>query len=433
LNEDDDEVPPVHAFEETLRGMVGDEDGLQMGYDESSGGAVFWHGRDPAPVAAHPDAIRQRRMRLSWGWMARTIASTVIGALLISAISLFSHRPTAPPAQASSAFDNPVFRALAAQADTVCQSVSRLVATCVEWDGTRDQVQGYVGPNSFTFVFSYRNLRTGRRERTVLKIFSTVAVRNAWLVLAKEDRRHYPNLIYGERYAYYGTNKSRIKSYNNAIMPTPSNPTPTLIAHRHMFGRKGALVLQSPAASHGIPEIAISASIALGWIPEAVTHGPIQPLPPLVRTLALAARDIILGTSPPIAGLPPDPDPLVPLPLSPSNPPTGSPSLPPLPVPQSPEPLPVPDPVTSGPPLVSSPEPTASPVGTPELTRTTTDSEAPTPTSSLTVPPSPTPTTTGIPTPDRAAFRRMPMTYFGYTPKDQRIACSFSLDSCARK
>ncbi|MFF0471553.1 hypothetical protein ACFYPX_29475 [Micromonospora zamorensis] len=119
------------------------------------------------------------------------------------------------PVAAAEAWQNPVFSRMEVGSAWDCQGTdnSDLVATCTTPDGTVMHAEAWVGPNSLTFVFTYRDAKTGLQHRNTLKVFASEGGVQAWVKTSPTDKALLPDLVVGDRWLMYGSDRDRLQRW----------------------------------------------------------------------------------------------------------------------------------------------------------------------------------------------------------------------------
>ncbi|WP_406079214.1 hypothetical protein [Micromonospora sp. NBC_00858] len=121
----------------------------------------------------------------------------------------------AAPVAAAEAWQNPVFSRVEVGSAWDCQGTdnSDLVATCTTPDGTVMHAEAWVGPNSLTFIFTYRDAKTGLQHRNTLKVFASEGGVQAWVKTIPTDKALLPDLVVGDRWLMYGSDRDRLQRW----------------------------------------------------------------------------------------------------------------------------------------------------------------------------------------------------------------------------
>ncbi|RAO32864.1 H/ACA ribonucleoprotein complex non-core subunit NAF1 [Micromonospora noduli] len=119
------------------------------------------------------------------------------------------------PVAAAEAWQNPVFSRMEVGSAWDCQGTdnSDLVATCTTPDGTVMHAEAWVGPNSLTFIFTYRDAKTGLQHRNTLKVFASEGGVQAWIKTSPTDKALLPDLVVGDRWLMYGSDRNRLQQW----------------------------------------------------------------------------------------------------------------------------------------------------------------------------------------------------------------------------
>ena len=67
--------------------------------------------------------------------------------------------------------------------------------------------EAWVGPNSLTFIFTYRDAKTGLQHRNTLKVFASEGGVQAWIKTSPTDKALLPDLVVGDRWLMYGSDQ----------------------------------------------------------------------------------------------------------------------------------------------------------------------------------------------------------------------------------
>ncbi|MGC4830870.1 hypothetical protein ACLQ3G_22230 [Micromonospora arida] len=269
------------------------------------------------------------------------------------------------PVAAAEAWQNPVFSRMEVGSAWDCQGTdnSDLVATCTTPDGTVMHAEAWVGPNSLTFIFTYRDAKTGLQHRNTLKVFASEGGVQAWIKTSPTDKALLPDLVVGDRWLMYGSDRNRLQqwaerlsedvvlpadisevAFKMGLLPAPRRAESNAreMAHVDEMIRKAAARILVGDESLPIPTTT----------PIEVAPGPGG----AEEVLAPVQEGPVPGVIPPPPATPAEPPPMPAPP--PASPPVTGPTPPPT-IPAEPPPMPAPPPAS--PPVTGPTPPPASP------------------------------------------------------------------------
>ncbi|GAA3751872.1 hypothetical protein [Micromonospora maritima] len=300
---------------------------------------------------------KSARVGAQLGSMATAAAAAA--ALTVVGMSVVPGAGT-PPVAAAEAWENEVFARIQTGSswDCVGTDSSDLVALCIAPDGTEMKAEAWVGPNSLTFVFSYRD-QVGRVQRNTMKVFSSPGAVTAWMRTIPTEGS-LPNLIQGERWVMYGSDGPRLArwaerlgkntvlpadvaqaAFHMGLLPDPEesadneremNHVPSVVrttAARIIVGDDSMPTVVSPSAEAPLP----------GGVepPTAPPAAPVDPKPPAPPSNPdprpmpdpVASPTDPTPTPPPVVITPPPAEPTAPtVPVEPTTPPVAPPQEP---------------------------------------------------------------------------------------------------------
>ncbi|WP_433353060.1 hypothetical protein ACQPYV_21630 [Micromonospora saelicesensis] len=257
------------------------------------------------------------------------------------------------PVAAAEAWQNPVFSRMEVGSAWDCQGTdnSDLVATCTTPDGTVMHAEAWVGPNSLTFIFTYRDAKTGLQHRNTLKVFASEGGVQAWIKTSPTDKALLPDLVVGDRWLMYGSDRNRLQqwaerlsedvvlpadisevAFKMGLLPAPRRAESNAreMAHVDEMIRKAAARILVGDESLPIPTTT----------PVDVTPGPGG----AEEVLAPVQEGPVPGIIPPSPATPAEPSPMPAPP--PASPPATGPTPPPT-IPAEPPPMPAPPPAST--------------------------------------------------------------------------------------
>ncbi|MEU8327295.1 hypothetical protein [Micromonospora sp. NPDC048839] len=302
--------------------------------------------RSRSHEAAHRKPVRTLgdRMASAGRQFATATAAAVLGAVVAPMI-MGNHGVV--PASAAEAWNNPVFSSVQTGSDWDCSGTdnSDLVATCVAKDGAVMHVEAWVGPDSLTFTFAYKDPRTGHMQRNRMKVFATPEGVENWFTNVPPDSGEYNNLIKGERWIMYGTDAGRLKRWAHGLDSTVVIPADMTQAAYAM----GLLVDPGENSPKNQKELATVEPILRSTVARIILGDNTLPMPVLGP----------VGPNDPIEPLDPSAPnvPSVPVPQEPSNPvetpPATPPTAPPINTPaEPPTTIPAEPPTIPTPPII---------------------------------------------------------------------------------
>ncbi|MBQ1048503.1 hypothetical protein KBX50_08500 [Micromonospora sp. C51] len=270
---------------------------------------------------------------------------------------------------ASQAWENEIFSRIEVESAWECKAAasSDLVALCATPEGTVMHAEAWVGPNSVTFTFSYRDKQDVAHRNTMM-VFSSPAGLQAWLDATPDPAAH-PNMIRGERWVLYGSDLDRLQRWAQRLgtkVILPGDVTHAAITMGLLPALDGDQ--DDEVAESNVPA-AVRSTAARVIIGDASL--PSVTAMPTALPLNVPAED---DEAPAPAPLPPSPAAPAPAPLPSAAPPAATPAPQPSPPATTPAPLlppPAPSAVTPAPPAPTSvpsappdPVPTPSPPAT---------------------------------------------------------------------
>ncbi|WP_328653364.1 hypothetical protein OG598_05670 [Micromonospora sp. NBC_00330] len=263
------------------------------------------------------------------------------------------------PVAAAEAWQNPVFSRMEVGSSWDCQGTdnSDLVATCTTPDGTVMHAEAWVGPNSLTFIFTYPDAKTGLQHRNTLKVFASEGGVQAWIKTSPTDKALLPNLVGGDRWLMYGSDRTRLQqwaerlsedvvlpadisevAFKMGLLPAPRRAESNAreMAHVDEMIRKAAARILVGDESLPIPTTTpvdvtpgpggaeeVLAPVQEGPVPRVIPPPPAEP--PRMPPPPPASPPVTGPTPPPTSPAEPPPMPALP----PASPPATGPTPPP--------------------------------------------------------------------------------------------------------
>jgi hypothetical protein len=368
-----------HLSDEQIRNLVSQVPGM-VELDARMGTIDPTPPRIQAPLPEEPAAPpRPHRPRVAW---TRRLAVTAVAlpALLAGyAIGAHSQEHTGVTPAASKSddqpYENPEFQAFSRDGKMRCQTIAPLRAQCTDVDGMSMLAEAAVGPNSVVYTFSYG------KETLGLRVFYDAVSARTWAD-QEGNQRAYPNLAVQDRYALWGTDKSRLGEYHHLLTasanrlgaPAPGPSTNAAAARSEVFPmpmpeRLAVLAL----GTLGVDEYQLSTMATVGKdvpmkLAVDLVLGIANPDMP-ISIQGANGGDVLAIELPPVVVVPGDSTGTEPA-IGTGEATASTPSVPTEPVPGTPSSPPPTEALPSAPPVTTTPtptpvEPTPSPSPTP--------------------------------------------------------------------